>query len=158
MTTRKRLTAAGVLGTTAALLLGLMSGSASAAPRHDDPVPFGRGYMGVGYVQDGKDFKPDTRRLGLDAQPDANLMANPVGIDVSKWQGSINWNSVRGAGIEFAWMKATEGLTYKDPNFSANYLGAYNAGVIRGAYHFARPDVSGGTAQADFFASNGGAW
>ncbi|MFD5729930.1 GH25 family lysozyme [Streptomyces sp. NPDC058368] len=158
MITRKRLTAAGVLGTSAALLLGLMSGTASAAPRHDNPVPLGKGYMGVGYVQDSKDFKPDTRQLHLGAQPDAGLKANPEGIDVSSWQGGINWSSVRGAGIEFAWMKATEGLTYKDPTFSANYLNAYNAGVIRGAYHYARPDVSGGAAQADFFASNGGAW
>ncbi|MFC8536317.1 GH25 family lysozyme [Streptomyces sp. NPDC057249] len=158
MTTRKRLTVAGVLGTTAALLLGLMSGTASSAPRHDNPVPLGKGYMGVGYVQDTRDFKPDTRQLHLGAQPDANLKAAPEGIDVSSWQGSINWNSVRGAGIEFAWMKATEGLTYKDPTFSANYLNAYHAGVIRGAYHYARPDVSGGAAQADFFASNGGAW
>ncbi|WP_406283779.1 GH25 family lysozyme [Streptomyces sp. NBC_00209] len=158
MITRKRLTAAGVLGTSAALLLGLMSGTASAAPRHDNPVPLGKGYMGVGYVQDSKDFKPDTRQLHLGAQPDAGLKANPEGVDVSSWQGGINWSSVRGAGIEFAWMKATEGLTYKDPTFSANYLNAYNAGVIRGAYHYARPDVSGGAAQADFFASNGGAW
>ncbi|MFK0102526.1 MULTISPECIES: GH25 family lysozyme [unclassified Streptomyces] len=158
MITRKRFTAAGVLGTSAALLLGLMSGTASAAPRHDNPVPLGKGYMGVGYVQDSKDFKPDTRQLHLGAQPDAGLKANPEGIDVSSWQGGINWSSVRGAGIEFAWMKATEGLTYKDPTFSANYLNAYNAGVIRGAYHYARPDVSGGAAQADFFASNGGAW
>ncbi|MEV5605975.1 GH25 family lysozyme [Streptomyces sp. NPDC052299] len=158
MITRKRLTAAGVLGTSAALLLGLMSGTASSTPRHDNPVPLGKGYMGVGYVQDAKDFKPDTRQLHLGAQPDANLKAAPEGIDVSSWQGGINWSSVRGAGIEFAWMKATEGLTYKDPTFSANYLNAYNAGVIRGAYHYARPDVSGGAAQADFFASNGGAW
>lgn len=156
--TRKRLTLAGVIGTSAALLLGLMSGTASAAPLPDNPVPYGKGYLGVGYLQDTKDFMPDTRRLRLDAEADAELKANPVGIDVSSWQGGINWSSVRGAGIEFAWMKATEGLTYKDPTFSANYLNAYHAGVIRGAYHYARPDVSGGAAQASFFASNGGAW
>lgn len=156
---RQRLTVAGVLGTSAALTLSLMSGTASSTPRpSDSAVPQGKGYMGVGYVQDSKDFKPDTRQLKLDTTPDANLLANPVGVDISSWQGSINWGSVRSAGIEFAWMKATEGTTYKDPTFSANYLGAYNAGVIRGAYHFARPDVSGGAAQADFFASNGGAW
>ncbi|MCG7525553.1 lysozyme [Streptomyces sp. OfavH-34-F] len=156
MTTRNRLTSAGVIGTSAALLLGLMSGSAASAPVPDNPVPYGKGYMGVGYLHNSKDFKPDTRQL--DTTPDANIKANPVGIDVSSWQGGINWSSVRGAGIEFAWMKATEGLTYKDPTFSANYYNAYHAGVIRGAYHYARPDVSGGAAQADFFASNGGAW
>ncbi|MFF9571099.1 GH25 family lysozyme [Streptomyces sp. NPDC014685] len=137
-----------------------MSGTASSAPLpSDSAVPLGKGYMGVGYVQDGKDFKPDTRQLHLGKKvPGVDLLANPMGVDVSHYQGTINWGSVRAAGIEFAWMKATEGTSYKDPKFSANYLGAYNARVIRGAYHFARPDVSGGAAQADFFASNGGAW
>ncbi|MFF3260048.1 GH25 family lysozyme [Streptomyces sp. NPDC002932] len=156
---QRRLSVAGVLGVSAALTLSLMSGTAASAPLpSDSTVPLGKGYMGVGYVQDSKDFKPDTRQLGLEATPDANLLANPVGMDVSSYQGSINWTSVRGAGIEFAWMKATEGTTYKDPTFSTNYLGAYNAGVIRGAYHYGRPDVSGGAAQANFFADNGGAW
>ncbi|MEU9567787.1 GH25 family lysozyme [Streptomyces sp. NPDC048161] len=143
----------------AALTLSLMSGTASSASLPSGGgIPPGKGYMGVGYVQDNKDFKPDTRQLRLDAAPQANLLANPVGVDVSSWQGGINWGAVRSAGIEFAWMKATEGTSYKDPTFSANYLGAYNAGVIRGAYHFARPDVSGGAEQAAFFAGNGGAW
>ncbi|MFC4330552.1 GH25 family lysozyme [Streptomyces andamanensis] len=156
---RRGLTAAGVLGATAALTLGLLSGTASPAPLPSGAaVPLGKGYMGVGYVSDAKDFQPDTRQLALDSAPETGLLANPVGVDISVWQGSINWKSVRGAGIEFAWMKATEGTSYKDPTFSTNYLGAYNAGVIRGAYHFARPDVSGGAAQANFFASNGGAW
>ncbi|WP_406406664.1 GH25 family lysozyme [Streptomyces halstedii] len=157
--TQKRLTAAGVLGMSAALTLSLMSGSASSAPLpSDSAVPPGQGYMGVGYVQDSKDFKPDTRQLNLDKAPTTDLLANPAGVDISHYQGSINWGSVRAAGIEFAWMKATEGTSYKDPTFSTNYLGAYNAGVIRGAYHFARPDLSGGAAQANFFADNGGAW
>lgn len=156
---QRRLSVAGVLGVSAALTLSLMSGTAASAPLpSDSTVPLGKGYMGVGYVQDSKDFKPDARQPALEAAPDANLLANPVGMDVSSYQGSINWTSVRGAGIEFAWMKATEGTTYKDPTFSTNYLGAYNAGVIRGAYHYGRPDVSGGAAQANFFADNGGAW
>ncbi|MFE6976984.1 GH25 family lysozyme [Streptomyces sp. NPDC057682] len=135
-----------------------MSSTATAAPAKHDPIPLGQGYMGVGYLPDGQAFRPDTKQLRLDAQPEVTVKANPLGIDVSKWQGSINWTSVRGAGIEFAWMKATEGLTYKDPNFNSNYPNAYYAGVIRGAYHFARPDVSGGAAQATFFAGNGGGW
>jgi GH25 family lysozyme M1 (1,4-beta-N-acetylmuramidase) len=80
------------------------------------------------------------------------------GVDVSHWQGSINWTSVRNAGIQFAFIKATEGTSYKDPNFSSNYTNAYYAGVIRGAYHFARPNLSGGATQANWLASNGGAW
>lgn len=84
--------------------------------------------------------------------------ATVAGVDVSRYQGTINWTSVRNAGIEFAFIKATEGTSYKDPNFNSNYTNAYYAGVIRGAYHFARPNISGGAAQADYLASNGGAW
>ncbi|SCL18996.1 Lyzozyme M1 (1,4-beta-N-acetylmuramidase), GH25 family [Micromonospora rhizosphaerae] len=84
--------------------------------------------------------------------------ATTPGIDVSRYQGTINWTSVRNAGIQFAFIKATEGTSYKDPNFNSNYTNAYYAGVIRGAYHFARPNISGGAAQADYLASNGGAW
>ncbi|AJE81215.1 Lysozyme [Streptomyces albus] len=155
---QRRLTVAGVLGASVAMTLSMTSGTASSAPLPDDnPVPVGQGYMGVGYTQDSKDFKPDTQGV-LKGAPGTDLLANPAGIDVSHYQGGINWASVRGAGIEFAWIKATEGTTYKDPQFSANYTGAYNAKVIRGAYHFARPDSSSGAAQANFFASNGGAW
>ncbi|MGH3740614.1 MAG: GH25 family lysozyme, partial [Micromonosporaceae bacterium] len=89
---------------------------------------------------------------------DIGTQATVPGIDVSHWQGSINWTSVRNAGIRWAYIKATEGTTYKDPQFGANYTNAYYAGVIRGAYHFARPGVSSGATQANFLASNGGAW
>lgn len=80
------------------------------------------------------------------------------GIDVSHWQGSINWSAVASDGIRWAYMKATEGTTYEDPRFDSNYINSYNAGLIRGAYHFGRPDVSGGAAQARHFVNNGGNW
>ena len=89
---------------------------------------------------------------------DVSAQATLPGIDVSHWQGSINWTSVRNAGIQFAYIKATEGTSYKDPMFNTNYPAAYYAGVIRGAYHFARPALSSGATQANYFASNGGAW
>ncbi|WJK35255.1 lysozyme [Solwaraspora sp. WMMA2065] len=84
--------------------------------------------------------------------------ATTPGIDVSHWQGSISWTSVRNSGVEFAYIKATEGTSYKDPRFNTNYVAAYNAGVLRGAYHFALPDRSSGSVQANYLASNGGAW
>ena len=99
-----------------------------------------------------------TVAIAAPASADTSAKANPIGIDVSHYQGSINWKSVKSAGIDFAWIKATEGTTYKDPKFGANYTGAYHAGVIRGAYHFARPGSSSGSAQASFFAKSGGAW
>lgn len=84
--------------------------------------------------------------------------ATTPGIDVSHYQGSINWTSVRNAGIQFAFIKTTEGTSYRDPQFNTNYVASYNAGVIRGAYHFALPDRSSGATQANYLASNGGAW
>ncbi len=72
------------------------------------------------------------------------------GIDVSHYQGSINWTSVKNSGKKFAFMKATEGTTYTDPKFATNWAGAKSAGLIRGAYHFAHPGTDP-VAQADFF-------
>ncbi|HEX4612465.1 MAG TPA: glycoside hydrolase family 25 protein [Urbifossiella sp.] len=72
------------------------------------------------------------------------------GIDVSHYQGSINWTSVKNSGKSFAFIKATEGTTYTDPTFATNWAGAKAAGLIRGAYHFAHPGTDP-VAQANFF-------
>jgi lysozyme len=58
------------------------------------------------------------------------------GIDVSKWQGPIDWASVSGAGTQFAFIKATEGGDHADERFSENWHGAKAAGIPRAAYHF----------------------
>ncbi|MDD7973397.1 GH25 family lysozyme [Roseinatronobacter alkalisoli] len=58
------------------------------------------------------------------------------GIDVSRWQGDIDWLTVRKAGISFAFIKATEGGDHIDPAFKDNWQGAARAGIPRGAYHF----------------------
>jgi lysozyme len=58
------------------------------------------------------------------------------GIDVSKYQGDIDWQAVKQAGIAFAYIKATEGGNHIDSKFQANWDGARAAGVPRGAYHF----------------------
>jgi GH25 family lysozyme M1 (1,4-beta-N-acetylmuramidase) len=62
------------------------------------------------------------------------------GIDVSRWQGSINWTSVKNSGVQFAFLKATEGIDYVDPQFHNNIQGAKTAGVMVGTYHFCRLD------------------
>jgi lysozyme len=63
--------------------------------------------------------------------------AYPVhGIDVSRWQGAIDWPQVRASGIAFAFIKATEGGDHTDPLFPDNWQGAARAGVPRAAYHF----------------------
>ena len=67
----------------------------------------------------------------------AKAKAKPIqGIDISKWQGPIDWASVRGAGTQFAFIKATEGGDHLDERFRENWEGARRAGVRRGAYHF----------------------
>jgi GH25 family lysozyme M1 (1,4-beta-N-acetylmuramidase) len=76
------------------------------------------------------------------------MAARPLGIDVSSYQGNINWSSVAGAGISFAWAKATEGTGYQDAYFVGNQNNGKAAGVLMGAYHYARYDLHAGTAGA----------
>ena len=71
--------------------------------------------------------------------------------------GQLNWARVAPY-IDFAYIKATEGTYYTNPYFYNQYVGSYNYGVIRGAYHFAIPNNSSGTAQADYFIDHGGGW
>lgn len=71
--------------------------------------------------------------------------------DVSNYQGAVDWSAVIRSGRVGGICKATEGLTYVDPTFVANWdrLGQLNA--VRGAYHFARPDAAVPESQADKF-------
>ncbi|PSL22300.1 glycoside hydrolase family 25 protein [Shimia abyssi] len=58
------------------------------------------------------------------------------GIDVSRWQGAIDWNIARRSGVSFAFIKATEGGDVADPKFDLHRRGAQAAGVPWGAYHY----------------------
>lgn len=58
------------------------------------------------------------------------------GIDVSKWQGDINWAEVRRAGVAFAFLKATEGGDHSDERFNSYWRGARAAGIPHAPYHF----------------------
>ena len=63
--------------------------------------------------------------------------AYPVqGIDVSHHQGRIEWRKLRAQGVDFAYIKATEGGDFHDPRFAENWAAAGAAGIPRGAYHF----------------------
>ena len=73
----------------------------------------------------------------------------PLGIDVSDYQGpNVNWVSVKNSGISFAWAKATEGYFSDQTNFTTYATNAKAAGVLFGAYHYARPDLHTGTVGA----------
>jgi GH25 family lysozyme M1 (1,4-beta-N-acetylmuramidase) len=77
-------------------------------------------------------------------------MATVPGIDVSHWDGVIDWAKVRATGQRFMFTKATEANTYQDDTFKANWLGAKSVGILRGAYHFFRCNVDA-KKQADYF-------
>ncbi len=81
-----------------------------------------------------------------------------LGIDVSSWQGDVDWAAQVDAGKAFAYVKATEGTRYRNPYFRSQYTGSYQAGMVRGAYHFALPNRSSGRKQAQVFVRNGGGW
>ncbi|MFC9328596.1 lysozyme [Kitasatospora sp. NPDC057015] len=99
-------------------------------------------------AHEGRAGLPDTRSLATQTR----------GMDVSSYQGNVNWSSAAANGARFAYVKATEGTTYTNPYFAQQYNGSYTAGLIRGAYHFALPNVSSGAAQANWFVGHGGGW
>jgi len=69
-------------------------------------------------------------------------MQQPLpGIDVSHWQGNIDWDRLFRAGVIFAYIKASEGNAYKDPEFDFNWASAKRVGIKRGAYHYVRARI-----------------
>jgi len=81
------------------------------------------------------------------------LSVGAQGIDVSKWQGEIDWKAVAGAGVEFAYIKATEGPTYRDPMFRKNIANAHRDApeILLGCYHFGRAAEPDAAAEAKNF-------
>jgi len=64
-----------------------------------------------------------------------------LGIDVSHWQPTINWDAARKNGIEFAFIKATQGVDIIDDKFKLHWGNSKAAEMPRGAYHFYDPRV-----------------
>jgi len=91
---------------------------------------------------------------GAGATTDATI-TRLEGIDVSHWQGTIDWTKVAASGKAFAIIKATDSYDYTDPMYATNHAQAKAAGMWTGAYHFARPDATAGDAvrEADKFVS-----
>lgn len=85
------------------------------------------------------------------ASSSAAAAARAKGIDVSTWNGTIKWGKVAAAGYGFAFGKATEGTSYNDQTYATNRNASEAAGLVFGAYHFARPSgstMAGATASA----------
>ena len=105
-------------------MLGLISSDAIAEGSH-------RGTAG-------SDGTAATTRAPAEVRQPPNSL---LGIDVSHYQHQIDWNQVAASGIRFAFAKASEGTGFVDPMYETNKTEAMAAGIIFGAYHFARPDL-----------------
>jgi lysozyme len=75
---------------------------------------------------------------------ESDIVACPTGsvegIDVSYYQGTINWSSVKASGRQFAFARVSDGTGFHDPQFASYYSGIKAAGMVRGAYQFFRPE------------------
>src|SRR5918993_881303 len=85
----------------------------------------------------------------------SNSPARLAGIDVSHFQGHVDWQAVKAAGCDFAFAKATEGAGVTDPFFAANWAGMQAAGLPRGAYHFFRAAEPAAQQAAHFLSTAG---
>lgn len=72
------------------------------------------------------------------------------GVDVSSYQGQIDWQLLSSQGFSFAFIKATEGSTFVDRYFADNYEAAKETGLALGAYHFFSFDSQGITQAENF--------
>lgn len=72
--------------------------------------------------------------------PLVSVAAMLHGIDVSNWQGVVDWGGHAKTGVSFAFAKATEGSTFTDRWFGRNWTGMRESWIVCGAYHFARPE------------------
>ena len=79
--------------------------------------------------------------------------ANIKGIDVSQWQGNINWSLVKSDGVKFAMIRSSYGNSV-DPMYETNYAAAKANGISVGAYHYSyAKTVTQATKEANFFIS-----
>ncbi len=72
------------------------------------------------------------------------------GVDVSHYQGEIDWAALSSQNIDFVFIKATEGSSFVDDRFSYNFAEAQKCDIAVGAYHFFSFDSPGGTQAENF--------
>ena len=99
-------------------------------------------------VPDGIAGKKTMGALGIDIYP---------GVDVSHHNGRIRWDHVDPTEAAYAWVKISEGKTFKDPKRRQNLEGARKHGILVGGYHFGRPENNSPKEDVDnFLAGYGG--
>ncbi|MGW3237904.1 lysozyme [Streptomyces olivaceus] len=140
----RRFAVTGILLAAFSLVFTLPAEASTAA----DVPPRGSAHLGMGVAA----------HDGVHGTPAQSRAVQTEGVDVSSHQGDVPWPTLWSSGVKWAYAKATEGTYYTNPYFAQQYNGSYNVGMIRGAYHFATPDTTGGAAQADHFVDHGGGW
>ena len=112
-------------------------------------------------VADGR-FGPKTQKAVREYQAHNNLIVDGLAgkqtltslginvtaaVDLSSWNGTVDFKKLKSAGVSHAWIKITEGTTHRNPGYQKKFDTARAAGVTVGAYHFGRPDTYAGLAK-----------
>jgi GH25 family lysozyme M1 (1,4-beta-N-acetylmuramidase) len=145
-------------GLAAITLLAVATLFTSAVPALATPAPGSPASFGVWHPQEDYAGSQIALHEGTKGAIGTQDVSGPLGMDVSGHQGNVDWPTAAGNHAVFAYVKATEGTYYINPNFAQQYNGSYQAGLIRGAYHFATPNTTDGVSQADYFLAHGGGW
>lgn len=101
-----------------------------------------RNHYGENYNDNNDDEQDLNSEISLFSDDTLAKQSNGVlGCDVSKWQGNINWNQAKKAGIQYALIRVgyrgrTDGIIQLDPNFKTNIQNALNAGIKVGVYFY----------------------
>ena len=93
---------------------------------------------------------PRAGRAASSVPPGTPAGYSVAGIDVSAYEGAVDWQAVKATGVRFAYIRASEQANTPDARYVNNYANAKAQGLFVGAYHRARPDLSGGKAQGDY--------
>jgi GH25 family lysozyme M1 (1,4-beta-N-acetylmuramidase) len=97
--------------------------------------------------------------LALPCAAQAVQQAAPLaGFDISASQGVPDLAAAKAHGAFFAFVKDTAGVGYANPNYVTQFRAVKAAGLIRGSYHYARPDKSSGADQAVYLHTHDGKW
>lgn len=67
-----------------------------------------------------------------------------TGVDVSAYQGTVNWSQIKGSGRQFAFVRISDGLNSPDSKFAQNWPAMKAVGIVRGSYQFFRPSQDAG--------------
>jgi lysozyme len=79
----------------------------------------------------------------------AYKVKTPVVLDVSSWQGNVNWPAVSPRPV-LVMCKASEGTNFKDPNLGANWQALKSLNIRRGAYHYFHPEMDAAAQFANY--------